>query len=549
MSGPSATEQLLLELINESRLDPLGSASRFVTSFGNLSSADRDIDAALDFFKVSGTVLEAALKAAPPVQPLAWNANLSKAAKAHSQVVIDTDTQTHQAPGELSLGARVTKAGYNWTALAENVFAFGKSALYIHAGFLVDWGSGPNGMQNPAGHRLNILNGSYDEIGLGVLAETSSKTQVGPLIATEDFGRRSISPQLVGVAFADRDRNQFYSIGEGRDTLKVKIGSTSVASYTEGGYSIAAQANATQAVMLNGAGLDGAVVAAITFTGQNEKLDVVNGNELRVSASTSVTGKIAVIKALGLEGLTLGYGGSTAIKLIGAAGADTLKGGSGNDTLDGRGGADVMSGGKGNDSYVVDNTGDRVVEQTSGGTDTIKAAVTYTLSANVENLVLTGSSAIKGTGNELGNALTGNDKANTLLGLAGDDTLSGGGGDDTLSGGAGRDTQTGGSGRDLFVFKPGDLGKTLSGADRITDFSHAAGDRIDLRAIDAKAGGSDNAFVFIGAKAFTGHAGELRFANADGHTYVFGDTNGDKVADLVIQLDKPVALVAADFLL
>jgi Ca2+-binding RTX toxin-like protein len=66
-----------------------------------------------------------------------------------------------------------------------------------------------------------------------------------------------------------------------------------------------------------------------------------------------------------------------------------------------------MSGGDGDDTYIVDETGDRVVEAASDGTDTIRSAVTYTLPANVENLRLTGSAVASANGNELANALTG----------------------------------------------------------------------------------------------------------------------------------------------
>ncbi len=99
-----------------------------------------------------------------------------------------------------------------------------------------------------------------------------------------------------------------------------------------------------------------------------------------------------------------------------------------------------MAGGLGNDIYVVDNVGDVVTENANEGTDTIQSSVTYTASANVENLTLTGTTAINGTGNALDNVLTGNSAANTLTGGAGNDTLNGGAGIDTMVGGAGDDT-------------------------------------------------------------------------------------------------------------
>ncbi|WP_223488583.1 M10 family metallopeptidase C-terminal domain-containing protein [Pseudomonas sp. A-RE-19] len=113
--------------------------------------------------------------------------------------------------------------------------------------------------------------------------------------------------------------------------------------------------------------------------------------------------------------------------------ADTLVGSSGNDTLDGHLGADTMTGGDGNDIYVVDNAFDRVVETNTSTSqiDTVQASVSWTLGANLENLVLTGVSNINGTGNERHNFITGNAANNVLDGAAGDDSMSGGDGNDT----------------------------------------------------------------------------------------------------------------------
>ncbi len=89
------------------------------------------------------------------------------------------------------------------------------------------------------------------------------------------------------------------------------------------------------------------------------------------------------------------------------AAVNTLTGGAGNDTLNGGTGADKLLGGLGNDTYVVDNTGDVITENLNEGIDTVQSSVTYTLAANVENLTLTGTTAINGTGNALDNVLDG----------------------------------------------------------------------------------------------------------------------------------------------
>ena len=144
---------------------------------------------------------------------------------------------------------------------------------------------------------------------------------------------------------------------------------------------------------------------------------------------------------------------SVASRIEAGAGNDSVTGSASADVIDGGTGADSMAGGSGGDSYVVDNVGDLVAETTGGGADRVSASVGYTLSADVEDLYLTGG-AIAGTGNGLANRLVGNDVANLLAGDAGDDVVAGEGGDDTLVGGAGRDS---------YVYAAGD------GRDRIED--------------------------------------------------------------------------------
>ncbi|WP_443749335.1 beta strand repeat-containing protein [Asticcacaulis solisilvae] len=149
----------------------------------------------------------------------------------------------------------------------------------------------------------------------------------------------------------------------------------------------------------------------------------------------------ANINATGNAGDNYLYGNSGDNVLNGMAGNDTLIGNAGNDTLQGGGGADSMVGGDGSDYYYVDNAGDVVVEDAAGtGWDQVESTITYTLTANVEELDLLGTANINGTGNTEDNYIYGNSGNNVLSGLAGNDTLDAtAGGHDTLIGGAGDD--------------------------------------------------------------------------------------------------------------
>ena len=153
-------------------------------------------------------------------------------------------------------------------------------------------------------------------------------------------------------------------------------------------------------------------------------------------------------------------GGGASDTLRGGADGDTLRGGDGDDTLEGNGGddeldggddADSMSGGTGNDIYIVDDAADVVTEYANGGTDTVDASISYTLSAEVENLALTGTGGLNGTGNDRDNVIWGSNYDNLLNGGGGVDAIKGAGGADIIDGGTGADTMLGGDEGDIFI--------------------------------------------------------------------------------------------------
>jgi Ca2+-binding RTX toxin-like protein len=177
----------------------------------------------------------------------------------------------------------------------------------------------------------------------------------------------------------------------------------------------------------------GAGVDALEGGTGDDTYVVDNASDVVTEAASSGTDTVrsSVTRTLGTNQENLTLIGSSAINGIGNTLANVLTGNDAANSLNGSTGSDTMLGGLGNDIYVVDNASDVVTESASAGTDTVQVGFAYTLGTNTENLTLTGSSAITGTGNELPNVITGNTGANTLYGAAGVDTLQGGTGNDT----------------------------------------------------------------------------------------------------------------------
>ena len=183
----------------------------------------------------------------------------------------------------------------------------------------------------------------------------------------------------------------------------------------------------------------------------------------------------------------------------------------------------VLTGLGGDDTYVVQSVGDRIVEQVDGGIDTVQSSVAWTLGENLENLTLTGDTAIDGTGNELDNVLQGNSGANVLMGLEGDDVLNGGAGADVLIGGTGNDTYMVDDAADEVVELAGEGVDTVKAS-------------IDYQLIDSL---ENLELIGSGHLTGTGNQSDNVLVGNDGNNILYGlegnDTlNGDKGADTLV---------------
>ena len=276
---PSAMEQAMLEDINRMRIDPQGELDYFFVQTQPLLARSTDVQAAVNFFNVDAATLLSQWARLEPAPPVAWHESLYEVARAHDQVMIEMDEQAHVLEGEPGIGQRVQDAGYDFTAVVENVFAFGKSTLQAHAGFVIDWGDTPSGIQDPPGHRRNMMNRNMQEVGAAIVQESDPDTAVGPLVITQDFASRSdYVPQVLGVVYDDRNGNGRYDAGEGLGGMSIEaVGAAQTyrtTTMTAGGYQLEVP-HGTYAVVASGPRLSGRLaLTGVVMAGTNVKADI-----------------------------------------------------------------------------------------------------------------------------------------------------------------------------------------------------------------------------------------------------------------------------------
>jgi Ca2+-binding RTX toxin-like protein len=347
--------------------------------------------------------------------------------------------------------------------------------------------------------------------------------------------------------------------GAGTDTL------ISIENLEGSAYADRLTGNAVSNTLSGGAGndtLDGGAGGDVLIGGDGNDIYIVDDVADQVVENMgegvdTVQSSVSFTLSFEVEKLTLtgtanidGTGNTSNNTLTGNGGSNVLSGGLGDDTLDGGAGVDILKGGSENDTYIVDNVGDQIIENANEGTDTVKASVDYTLSANVEKLIQTGTANITGTGNDLANTLTGNGGDNILSGGLGKDTLSGGAGNDTLNGGAGADKLTGGTGNDMFLF---DIMQTATNKDTIVDFTvgqdHIGIDRTAFTAFSGDAAGALNPAEFALGTAATTSSQHLIYNSGTGALYYDADGVGGAAQVQIALLSNHAALSSGDIIL
>ena len=399
----------------------------------------------------------------------------------------------------------------------------------------LDGGIGDDSMNGGLGNDVYIIDSALD-LAVEITGQGVDTIQT-TLNAT--LGTFFENLTLTGLTNAIGIGNDFTNIMEGNDgnnALFGLIGNDTMAGglgndTLDGGVGIDS--------MTGGVGDDTYIVDIAT----DRTIEISNGGIDTVQTSVTVTlvgevenllmTSVAVINGTGNASANTMTGNTAANALYGGIAADTLFGGAGtaNDTLDGGTSADNLTGGAGDELYFIDNVGDVVVELIGAGTDTVSVTADWTMSTDIETLVMTGTTALTATGNALANTMTGNTGSNTINGAAGADTLNGGTGtdNDTLDGGTGDDSMTGGGGDDSYVIDAaGDVlvEAAAAGTDTVqSTISHTLNtnfERLTLLGTLALNGTGNAA-----ANVLTGNTGSNALSGLDANDTLYGGDGAD----------------------
>ncbi len=326
-------------------------------------------------------------------QPLAFNGNLNDSADAHSGWMISADVFNHTGSGGSTPHERMIKAGYSFSgswASAENI---AWASLRSPTGLQDEVELLHTNLMNSPGHKANILNGSYQEIGIGF--QTGAYQTWDGAFVTQNFARSGTQVFLTGVTMDDKDGDRFYDIGEGLGGLTVTAVSASGARYSTtsqeaGGYSLTLTPG-TYAVTFSGGGFS-PVTHQVTVGSANVKLDLIDPSATTTSSTANdeingtavantlygttaanvINGLGGSDKLYGRSGNDKVYGGTGHDRLFGEAGGDRLYGGTGRDVLSGGTGGDLLNGGSGADTFrFTGKWGADKVSDFSNGVDRI----------------------------------------------------------------------------------------------------------------------------------------------------------------------------------
>lgn len=254
---PTAQEVLVVELINRARANPEAEATRYGIGLND---------------GITGGAITST-----PKPPLAHNLFLIDSARTHSQWMLDTDTFSHTGANNSTATQRMTAAGYLFTGIwenGENIAWGGTRSTSIN---LTNYAlSHHEGLFKSAGHRTNILNEGFREIGAGQKQGNFTSEGVTYLASmlTENFARSGAQFFITGVAYNDANNNDFYDVGEGLNGIMISLNGKTYPVYNTGAYSIPV-INGTYDLTISGDILGTTLYSKVQVNNANVKVDIV----------------------------------------------------------------------------------------------------------------------------------------------------------------------------------------------------------------------------------------------------------------------------------
>ncbi|MBI5184502.1 MAG: hypothetical protein HZA01_02095 [Nitrospinae bacterium] len=285
---PSNHEQALVWLMNNARKDPKAEGIFLA------ATTDTDVANARQYFNVNATMLKSEFAKLQKRPPAAFDIRLYNAAYEHNKIIIKKDQQNHHDP----TWSLYDKAGFARRTAGQNVYAYGKSAIYLHAGWNIDWGPDAygktkGGMQGSdssgRGHRSNLMDQTkysasypFANVGISVESESNSATQVGPLVSTADFANADTSKAnhynafIVGTVWRDTNKNGVYDSGEGLGDVKVmpNQGTFWAKTAKSGGYAIPVTSPGDYNITFSGGQLTAKKTKKTTVVSESVLLDL-----------------------------------------------------------------------------------------------------------------------------------------------------------------------------------------------------------------------------------------------------------------------------------
>ncbi len=295
---PDENEQQLIWLMNRARSNPTAEGiwlatlyDQYISYSPGCAGAGLDADlcyvaAAVDYWRVDREQLKSEFASYDTKPPAAFDVRLYRAAKSHSDYLIDIDGQGHSGQFD-----RIDDEGFEFIRARGNVFSYSLSAVYGHAGFNIDWGNDGGdgtGMQPSRGHRLAIMSidGDYTNVGIAAVSETTRGKSVGPLVITGNYCRANAGMSdhynrfLVGTVWSDRDNDRLYDPGEGIGNVTVMPDQGSYYALTSdsGGYALPIITAGRYDVTFSGGSLSENVIKTVMVGDDSVLLDLVDGS-------------------------------------------------------------------------------------------------------------------------------------------------------------------------------------------------------------------------------------------------------------------------------